>query len=339
MIDLLGGSSMPSKTEHLDRLFEQTKNISIWRRIFRWTEFKALSNEAYVEFKSLLAEIASQADKITEEKQARSILENDIKHLREKERDQASELSALKERLSNFAHENRELREENIKFRQTDEDRKTKYENDVANLNAIKTKIEDDRKQEIEEQQQQEIERLERQKETWANHQQRVQEAIKNICQRHTIEYVQNVPFRGTPDNTIKLCDEFIIFDAKSPASDDDLRSFPNYIKLQAESVRKYVKEENVKKQIFLVIPSNTVHVIPQFSFKLPDYDVFVVTLDVLEPIILSLKKIEDYEFAKELSPEDRDNICRVIGKFAHVAKRRIQIDHFLNKQSIELLP
>ena len=68
------------------------------------------------------------------------------------------------------------------------------------------------------------------------------------------------------------------------------------------------------------------------------DYNVYVITTDSLEPIILSLKKIEEYEFAEQLSPEERDNICRVIGKFAHTTKRKIQIDQFFANQFIDLL-
>ncbi len=59
------------------------------------------------------------------------------------------------------------------------------------------------------------------------------------------------------------------------------------------------------------------------------DYNVYIITKDSLEPIIIALKKIEEYEFADKLSPEERDNICRVIGKFAHTTKRKIQIDQF----------
>ena len=56
---------------------------------------------------------------------------------------------------------------------------------------------------------------------------------------------------------------------------------------------------------------------------------VFIVTKDSLEPIILSLKKIEDYEFADKLSPEERDNICRVTdGTFSHA--KQIQIDEMV---------
>ena len=68
------------------------------------------------------------------------------------------------------------------------------------------------------------------------------------------------------------------------------------------------------------------------------DYNVFIVTKDSLEPIILSLQKIENYQFAEQLNPEERENICRVIGKFAHTTKRKIQIDQFFANEFLELL-
>jgi 16S rRNA C967 or C1407 C5-methylase (RsmB/RsmF family) len=52
---------------------------------------------------------------------------------------------------------------------------------------------------------------------------------------------------------------------------------------------------------------------------------------------LLNLQKIEEYEFAEELTPEQRSNICRVIGRFAHLAKRRIQVDNYFATQTIEL--
>jgi len=87
-----------------------------------------------------------------------------------------------------------------------------------------------------------------------------------------------------------------------------------------------------------LVIPSNTLNVIDQFSYKIGEYNVFIVTKDALEPIILSLKKIEEYEFVDKLSPEERDNVCSVIGKFAHTTKRRIQIDNFFQREFLSTL-
>jgi hypothetical protein len=86
-----------------------------------------------------------------------------------------------------------------------------------------------------------------------------------------------------------------------------------------------------------LIVPTNTLEYIDTYIHHLADYDAFIISIDALEPVILSLKKVEDYDFAEQLSPEDRENICRVLGKFAHLTKRRIQIDSFFIKQFMEL--
>jgi hypothetical protein len=91
-------------------------------------------------------------------------------------------------------------------------------------------------------------------------------------------------------------------------------------------------------KVIFLVVPTNTIQVLKQLTYRMGDYDVFVITRDSLEPVILSLKKIEEYDLADKLSPEDRDSICRIIGKFAHTAKRRIQVDQYFSNEFIEIV-
>jgi hypothetical protein len=251
--------------------------------------------------------------------------------------EQKESIATLTEKVKNLETDNHELRITNNRFQQTEEDRKSRYEEAVANINMVRQQIQDDRNAEIEHRQQDEIEKLTSMKDTWAKHQTSVKNVMKGICQKHTIEYVEKVPFKGSPDNTIKICDEFIVFDAKSPAS-EDLQNFPTYIKKQAETVAKYVKEENVKKDIFLVIPSNTVSVIDQFCYNMADYNVYVITLDSIEPIMLCLQRIEDYEFAEQLSPEERENICRIIGKFAHTTKRRIQIDQFFAREFFEIL-
>lgn len=252
--------------------------------------------------------------------------------------DQEKEIILFKEKTNQTIQDISDLKKENTIFKQTEDDRKIKYEKDVATLNAIREQIVKERNEEIEKRQNEEIQRIESMKEKWAKHQENVKNVIKLICQKHLIEYVEKVPFKGTPDNTIKICDEFVIFDAKSPAT-EDLQNFPTYIRTQTEAVKKYIKEENVRKDIFLVIPSNTVDTtIKQFSYNMADYNVYIVTLDVLEPLILTLKKIEDYEFVDQLTPEERENICRLLGKFAHMTKRRIQIDHFFAWEFLDIL-
>ena len=166
-------------------------------------------------------------------------------------------------------------------------------------------------------------------KKQWSEHEADVKNTIIRICDFNHVNYVDKVPFKGNPDNTIEISGEFIIFDAKSPAS-DDLTNFPLYIKSQTESLKKYASQDNVKKSIFLVVPTNTIHVAETAYLQDGRLRCLCHHTDSLEPVILSLKKIEEYDLADKLSPEDRDSICRIIGKFAHTAKRRIQVDQYL---------
>jgi hypothetical protein len=328
---------MENKTEKLSQFFEQVKSLTFWKRIFGWSQFRNLSYDAYREFKSVLSQVSNVTQESSKLKSDNLVLKNDNEHLKNKQHELEKELLIINDRATSLSNENITLVRENIIFKQTEIDRKTKYEGYVEALNLIRGQIQDDRKKEVDQQQEKEIKKLKSQKEMWAKHQEGVKEVIKVICQKHTIEYVEKVPFKGNPDNTIKICDQFVIFDAKSPGS-DDLGNFSSYIKLQTESVKKYIKEENVKKDIFLVIPPNTLDVIEQFSFNMGDYNAYVVTVDALEPIILSLKKLEEYQFVEQLSPEERDDICRVIGKFTHMTKRRIQVDQFFGRQFLDIL-
>lgn len=249
----------------------------------------------------------------------------------------SNELAVTKSTLERLEQEAKRMKEQLTQFQSLEEHRKVEYEKSMAALNQIQQKIQKDREAEVDIRNRAEIERLKRLKETWTAHEENVKGRIKAICNRHGIDYIDKVPFKGSPDNTIKIKDEFIIFDAKSPAS-DDLSNFPSYIKNQTDSISKYVKEEGVRRELFLVVPTNTLDTLGQYEYKLPDYTVFVISIDSLEPIILSLKKIEDYDFVDQLSPEERENICRVIGKFVHLSKRRIQIDGFFAKQFFELV-
>lgn len=328
---------MDTKIEKLNLFFDKIKNIGFWQRIFGWRQIRHLSYEAYEEFKKLVSSIQQAIEEITQAKETIKILQNDNEHLKSGKTGQEKELSLLKEKVNQLSSDLLKIEKENAGFKQTENDRRGKFETEISHVTAITERIQNERQKEQEERQKKEIERIQSMKETWAKHQENVKNTIKNICQRHIIEYVDKVPFKGNPDNTIKICDEFVIFDAKSPAS-DDLQNFPSYIKAQTESVKKYIKEENVRKDIYLVIPSNTADVIGQNSYNMSDYTVYVVAPNVLEPLMLNLKKIEDYEYVDQLTPEERENICRIIGKFAHMSKRKIQIDAYFAWEFLDIL-
>lgn len=247
------------------------------------------------------------------------------------------ELSLLKQRFEQSANRILSLERENTAFRESENTRTKEHGNTMIVLTGELERIRTERQQETERAERETLNKFEAMRQMWSRHQEDTKKAIKMICQKNTIEYVESVPFKGNPDNTIIIADEYVIFDAKSPGK-DDLLNFPNYIKSQADSVKKYANEEGVRKEVFLVIPSNTTEVVKQFTYNMGDYTAYVVTLDVLEPLIVSLKKLEAYEFVDQLSPEERENICRIVGKFAHIVKRRIQIDQFFAWEFLDVL-
>ena len=318
--------------EFLDKI----KNFSFWDRIFQWGGVKKELVDAAAGLAAMHNEAQATDQNLGSANLHLSVLQETKRNLEGQVHSLNGELSTLRERILNTQREQQQAREEVNQLKKEDEFRQQKNSEEIASLQDIKQQILEERAREVQQRHEEEIARLTALKETWAAHQTEVQGKMKLICQKHTLQYIDKAPFRGEPDNTLQICDEYVVFDAKSPAG-EDLKNFPQYLKLQAEAAKKYAKLEGVKKDIFLVIPTNTLHAVNQFVYNMADYDVFIVSVDVLEPLILSLSKLEDYEFAEQLSPEDRENICRIIGKFAHLSKRRIQIDSFFARQFIEL--
>ena len=246
----------------------------------------------------------------------------------------------LEERLTSVSNERNNLKNENLRLNNDQEKRVSESNKQIEALITLKQSAEHEKQVLNNKRVSEKAKEFEEIKSQWGRHEKDVENCIREICRNNIIKYIGQEDFphpRNKPDNSIEIMDQLIVFDAKSPAN-NNLDNFPKYIKDQTESLKKYAKHDDVKNDLFLVIPSNTLNVIDQFSYKIGEYNVFVVTKDALEPIILSLKKIEEYEFVDKLSPEERDNVCSVIGKFAHTTKRRIQIDNFFQREFLNTL-
>lgn len=226
-------------------------------------------------------------------------------------------------------------------LRQREEERTREHDSRVTELMSLKKQLEDDRLRVQVERDAEIRAEFADMEQTWRKHEEVVEQSLRSICQRHTIEYCdkEKFPVSGKkPDNSVIIADQYVIFDAKSPKNSDELGNFPLYIKTQAEAAKKYTREDTVKKDIFLVVPANTIGELKEFHLDMADYQVYIITHECLEPVVLALRKIEDYQFVDQLSPEDREKICHVIGKFAHATKRRMQIDTYFFNEFLGLL-
>jgi hypothetical protein len=336
---------------HKELLTEQLKSQSLNEKITEKERERATIAEAQVNSEEhilrLKGEMVTLAAK-NEELQARiNERENMAGGLVAADKKNQQSIAQLKEDLSAFQGNYDQLNSRFIEaqktiveFRQREEERIRQHDARVTELMSLKKQLEDDRLRVQAERDEEIRSEFAVMEQTWKKHEEAVEQSLRSICQRHTIDYCdkEQFPYNGKPDNAVMILDQFVIFDAKSPKNPDELSNFPQYIKSQAEAAKKYLKGLDVRKEIFLVVPANTVEYIEEFHYDLADLHVYVVTHDCLEPLILALRKIEEYEFAEKLSPEDRENICRVIGKFAHATKRRIQIDNYFSNEFIDLL-
>jgi hypothetical protein len=334
--------------ENLRRFFERIKNVGFFERLFSWQRIVSQGYDAYGEYQRLQSLVLEKDQIIAGELAKNRDLAKDAEYQRDQVTRLQQESSKLEKDLSisqsRYDQLNSQFNEAQkalVEFKQKDDLRIHEHDNRINALNTSIKQLEDDRLR-VQDARDAEIRlKFAEMEQTWRKHEENVEQALRSICKRHTIEYCdkEKFPIAGKkPDNAVIIADQYVIFDAKSPKNSDELGNFPIYIKNQAEAAKKYANEENVKKDIFLVVPANTLESLEEFHFDMADYQVYVVTYECLEPVVLALRKIEDYQFVDQLSPEDRENICHVIGRFAHATKRRIQIDTYFSNEFIRLL-
>ncbi|MFM7671989.1 MAG: hypothetical protein ACKO6Q_05275 [Bacteroidota bacterium] len=320
----------------LKHFLQEVNSIGFWGRIFGWGRIKRMLVDALSELQ-LLVDVRDKYYRELEvsrreHDQATILLQSTERKVNELERDK----DVLESQLADLRERHREQDRDLIELRKTNDLRQSEHQQSLNAFSDLKNGLMEDRRREVELQRAQDLAKQERLRETWQRHQTDTKNKIRLLCERHTVQYVEKVPFRGEPDNTVLICNEYVVFDAKSPANDKH-ENFPNYLRLQAEAASKYADKEQVRSDIFFVVPSNVLEQLSHTVYEFAKHRVFVISLDTIEPVMLSLKKIEEYEFAEQMSPEDRENVCRAIGRFLHLIKRRLQVDNFFSKEALSL--
>ena len=126
-----------------------------------------------------------------------------------------------------------------------------------------------------------------------------------------------------------------MIFDAKVSKA----TNLQTYISEQVKSTAKKVKgKENIYPRIFLVVPTHAVSEMKKTSYYEEGFTFFVVSPEALEPILASLKRIADYEFAEAMDPLERENIVDLIAQFDFHISTRNAADLFLMQHGIETI-
>jgi hypothetical protein len=318
------------------QLLQELQALSWWGRLFGWSRIRRMLLDASTEWESNQTSMA----RMSAELQA---LQNDLMQAQQAVKmaeARAGDLHRDKERLDlelgSSRREVQRLGSELAGLTQVDQQRRTELQNNLTSLAQLKDRIAEERLQEHQARQEELERKQQRLRQTWQTHQENARNKIRQIAEKYTVTVVDKFPLKGEPDNVLSICEQYVVLDAKSPGG-EDLANFGIYLKTQAESASKYTKQEGVFGQLFFVVPSNTLESLPQTVFRFIEYTVYVIPIEALEPVILSLVKVEEYMNVKEISPEDRRNIFVILGRFAHLTKRRLQVDQFFANESLSL--
>tara|TARA_B100000579_G_scaffold341511_1_gene293358 strand:+ start:9278 stop:10474 length:1197 start_codon:yes stop_codon:yes gene_type:complete len=243
-----------------------------------------------------------------------------------------------KEILAPLKIKNIELTNELNKMKQEENTKNTIRDSQIAQYEQFENNARERERKAIEDKELRDKEKEDLIKRTWQDHELNVNNAIKLICQEESITFIEEWHHDKKPDNVIQICDEYIVFDAKSPGKNQELSNFPNYIKDQVGRLSKYANHKDVKKHLFLVVPENTIHILKSLTYNDSNYCVHIISPQALKITMWSLKQIELYEFADKLSPEDRENLARVYAGSQSYIKRSIQIHNDLNEKGLDLI-
>jgi len=205
---------------------------------------------------------------------------------------------------------------------EAEEDRKQKkYEEMVNKQDETLKAWEDERmriRREDEERQQQLIDERDR---LWNEHEQSVVSLLDGLTKKEHCKFPTysntNLPegFSGSlkPDFMVEFLEQFIIFDAKVSRSQD----LNNYIKDSVKKTAEKIKgDKKIYSTVFLVVPTDAIATLKKLHFYEESYSFYIVSPEALEPILASLKRIETYEFAEAMDPQERENIIDTIASF-----------------------
>lgn len=319
-------------------MIQKVNSFNFWKILIGWRKFRTWMIECLLDLQQVVENAENQQTHLNEMQrnldQASIMIESNENRISELQREKEIALLQVNELRNKVQQTEIRLSEERSKSERRDEEQ-IKL---IQSVQELKTGVQEEANRKKEAEEHALVLRQEQQRVVWQTHQEIVKNKIRLICDKHIITYEENPPFSGRPDNTIRICNEFIVFDAKSPVK-GNLKSFAEYLKSEAKDAEKYAKQENVSTDVFFVIPSNTLEALQQttMQYTYGTHRVFIIPAEAVEIIILRLKKIEEYEFADKLSPEDRENTCRLIARLLYHIKRQLQLDNYMAKEAMGL--
>lgn len=236
--------------------------------------------------------------------------------------------------------ENDDLKKEVTTYENTIAAEKKKLTDAQNQYHIMTTSHEKRVQQEKDKEEQKKIDEQNDRKVSWQTHESNISSFIQNECIKFGFKYIgpEDFPDRKKPDNSIIIDEKYVIFDAKSPGDKEDSVAFIQGLNQKAKDQEKYAKMPNVKKDIYLVVPSNLYPDIPKKHYPLGKFEVWIITIEQISVILAHYKKTMDYETFEGLSQDDKDALIREMGNLEFHLRYKIMVDSVFGKKFLDAL-
>ncbi|OIP80585.1 hypothetical protein COW94_00035 [Candidatus Peregrinibacteria bacterium CG22_combo_CG10-13_8_21_14_all_44_10] len=235
---------------------------------------------------------------------------------------------------------NDELGKKVARYEAEESKQRRELEHKIDKLDASQKALEDEKARIRREDAEREEQELKERDRMWAEHEEKVIRYMAELCAAPELSFDSytntNLPdgFDGKlkPDFMIGFLDQFVVFDAKVSRSDN----FQNYIINSVKSTAKKIKGHNeIYNAVFLVVPTEAISELKKLTYYEDGYSFFIISIEAVAPILASLKKIQNYEFAETMDPQERENIISLIAEFDHYINFRSAMDIALAKHGV----
>ena len=160
----------------------------------------------------------------------------------------------------------------------------------------------------------------------WKEHESQALAFMKEVCDRNKFPHFSNTtppsnfPRDVKPDFMVQIMDQYVIFDAKFSKGDIN-----TYVSKQVRDTGTKYRESShvIFPFIFFVIPGISIGNIKKTYFSHEKFHFYIITMEAFEPIIRTLKKLEDYDFARDMDPADREKTVQAIAGLSRHIKEQ----------------
>jgi hypothetical protein len=264
-------------------------------------EFSGKNKQLFIEKEKLQARLEAQEGTLKDQEKKLTRFEA------KKEQDE----KLLNAKMDELMHAKKSFEDEKLRVRREDEER-------LAQVEAERDRV-------------------------WNDHENVVNALLTELCNKPQYRFVT---FTNTklpksfdaslkPDFLIEFLGQYIIFDSKATKSNDLKTYIRDTVKKTAQKIKGRTEIYNT---IFFVVPTISISSLRETTFHENGYTFHVITPEALGPILATLKRMSEYEFAEKFDPEEREDFVKKIATFEHHIQTRNAFDVLMAHAGSELI-